>query len=85
MLLNRRSSVHSGAGAQIALRFLLQKAVVVIPKFVHRDCMEQNFDVFDFALTTDEMTQIEALDTGKSLFFSHEDPAMVEWFMDIVK
>lgn len=76
---------HGKTGAQVALRFLLQKDVVVIPKSVHRDRMEQNFDVFDFALTTDEMTQIEALDTGKSLFFSHQDPATVEWFMDIVK
>lgn len=76
---------HGKTGAQVALRFLLQKDVVVIPKSVHRDRMEQNFDVFDFALTTDEMTQIEALDTGKSLFFSHQDPATVEWFIDIVK
>lgn len=76
---------HGKTGAQVALRFLLQKDVVVIPKSVHRDRMEQNFDVFDFALTTDEMTQIEALDTGKSLFFSHQDPATVEWFIDIIK
>lgn len=47
---------HGKTGAQVALRFLLQKDVVVIPKSVHRDRMEQNFDVFDFALTTDEMT-----------------------------
>lgn len=76
---------HGKTGAQVALRFLLQKDVVVIPKSVHRDRMEQNFDVFDFALTADEMTQIEALDTGKSLFFSHQDPATVEWILDIYK
>lgn len=74
---------HGKTGAQVALCFLLQKDVVIIPKSVHRDRMEQNFDVFDFALTADEMAQIEALDTGKSLFFSHQDPATVEWFMDI--
>jgi diketogulonate reductase-like aldo/keto reductase len=46
--------------------------------------MEQNFDVFDFELSADDMTKIEALDTGKSLFFSHSDPKTVEWFMTMV-
>lgn len=41
-------------------------------------------DIFDFELTSDEMKKIEALDTGKSLFFSHHDPATVEWFMSIL-
>lgn len=45
--------------------------------------MEENFDVFDFTLSEDEMKEIEALDTGKSLFFSHYDPATVEWFMTL--
>ena len=46
--------------------------------------MEENFNVFDFALTDEEMARIEALDTDKSLFFSHYDPQTVEWFMSIV-
>ena len=46
--------------------------------------MLENFDIFDFALTDAEMTQIEGLDTGKSLFFSHHDPETVEWFMSIL-
>lgn len=70
--------------AQVALRFLLQSDVVVIPKSVHENRMKENFDVFDFALTAEEMQQIEALDTGKSLFFSHYDPETVEWFMSFV-
>ena len=70
--------------AQTALRFLLQSGSVVIPKSVHENRMKENIDVFDFELTSDEMKQFEALDTGKSLFFSHHDPETVEWFMSIV-
>ena len=70
--------------AQTALRFLLQCDVVVIPKSVHRNRMEENFNVFDFTLSEEDMARIEALDGGKSLFFSHYDPATVEWFMSIV-
>ena len=70
--------------AQVALRFLLQSDVVVIPKSVHENRIQENFDVFDFELTADEMHQIEELDTGKSLFFSHHNPETVEWFMSFV-
>lgn len=67
--------------AQTALRFLLQSGVVVIPKSTHKERMEENFNVFDFELTQEEMGRIEALDGGESLFFSHYDPKTVEWFM----
>ena len=69
---------HGKSVAQVALRFLLQSDVVVIPKSVQKKRMEENFNVFDFMLTAEEMLQIEELDTGKSLFFSHYDPATVE-------
>lgn len=69
--------------AQVALRFLLQSDVVVIPKSVHESRMQENFNVFDFQLTAEEMAQLEQLDTGKSLFFSHYDPETVEWFMTL--
>lgn len=46
--------------------------------------MKENIDVFDFELSAEEMKRLEALDTGKSLFFSHHDPETVEWFMSIV-
>lgn len=72
---------HGKSAAQVALRFLLQSDVVVIPKSTHKERMEENFNVFDFTLTADEMTAIEALDGGESLFFSHYDPEIVEWFM----
>ena len=61
--------------AQVALRFLLQSGVIVIP----------NFQVFDFVLTDMEMHRIEALDTGESLFFSHYDPETVEWLAGLAK
>ncbi|WP_448864628.1 aldo/keto reductase [Dorea sp.] len=70
--------------AQVALRFLIQSGVVVIPKSVHKERMEENFNVFDFSLSADDMKILEALDTENSLFFSHHDPATVEWFMSIV-
>ena len=71
--------------AQTALRFLIQSGVVVIPKSVRKERMQENFDVFDFALSEEEMGQIEALDTAQSLFFSHYDPDTVEWFMSFAK
>lgn len=75
---------YNKTAAQVALRFLLQSDVVVIPKSVHVDRMQQNFDVFDFTLSDEEMKKIEALDTNESLFFSHYAPETVEWFMSIV-
>lgn len=78
------AAAHGKSAAQVALRFLLQSDVVLIPKSVHKERMEENFNVFDFALTDEEMARIEALDTDKSLFFSHYDPQTVEWFMSIV-
>lgn len=70
--------------AQVALRFLLQSNVVVIPKSTHKNRMEENFNVFDFVLSGEDMGKIEKLDTGESLFFSHYSPQTVEWFMSIV-
>ena len=67
--------------AQVGLRFLLQSDVVIIPKSTHENRMQENFNVFDFTLSNEDMEKIQALDTGKSLFFSHYDPETVEWFM----
>lgn len=75
---------HKKTTAQIALRFLLQSNVVLIPKSTHENRMKENIDIFDFELSADEMKKIETLDTGKSLFFSHHDPETVEWFMSII-
>jgi 2,5-diketo-D-gluconate reductase A len=70
-------AAHDTSVAQVVLRWLIQRDVVVIPKSVRIDRMRENIDVFDFALTDDEMTRIAGLDTGASLFFDHRDPAMV--------
>ena len=75
---------YGKTAAQTALRFLMQSDVVVIPKSVHKDRMQQNFDLFDFTLSAEDMAAIQALDGGESLFFSHYDPMTVEWFMSIL-
>lgn len=67
--------------AQVALRWLIQRGVIIIPKSVHVERMEQNLDIFDFELSADDMAAIAALDTGGSLFFDHHDPETVKMFM----
>ena len=76
---------YGKTAAQIALRFLIQSNVVVIPKSTHKERMEQNLEVFDFALSKDDMEAIRALDEGKSLFFDHYDPATVEMLTNMGK
>lgn len=71
--------------AQVALRFLIQRGVVVIPKSVNRERMKENIEIFDFELNQDEMAAISKLDKGESLFFSHYDPEMVKWLIDYTK
>ena len=67
--------------AQVALRWLLQRGVIIIPKSVHVKRMEQNLDILDFTLSDEDMAKIAKLDTGKSLFFDHHDPEVVKMFM----
>ena len=71
--------------AQVILRWQLQRGIVIIPKSTHKERMAQNLDVFDFTLTDEDMQAIAALDTKTSSFFSHQDPAMVEWFVKMVE
>ena len=63
--------------AQVVLRWLIQRGVVVIPKSVRRERMAENLAVFDFELTTGQMDRIESLDRGASAFFDHRDPEIV--------
>lgn len=71
--------------AQVMLRWNIQRGVVVLPKSTHIERMEQNFNVFDFTLNDEDIAAIAALDTQTSSFFSHYDPAMVEWFAKMVE
>ena len=72
---------HGKSVAQVALRWLIQRGVIIIPKSTHVERMEQNLDIYDFDLTDDEMKQIDGLDTGHSVFFDHNDPETVKMFM----
>ena len=71
--------------AQVILRWQLQRGIVIIPKSTHKERMIQNLDVFDFVLSDEDMQTIAALDRKTSSFFSHQDPAMVEWFVRMVE
>jgi 2,5-diketo-D-gluconate reductase A len=75
--LSEIGAAHGKSVAQVVLRWLIQRDVVVIPKSVRPERMAENFDVFDFTLTDDEMTRIAGMDTGTSAFFDHRDLAMV--------
>lgn len=76
---------HAKSAAQVALRFLTQEGIVVIPKSTHKERIEENFNIFDFELSDEDMSKIRALDTGKSLFFSHYDPKTVEFLVGLGK
>ena len=69
---------HDKSVAQVVLRWLIQRGVVVIPKSVRRDRMEENFDVFDFELADSDMAVITTLEKGEPLFIDHRDPAAVD-------
>ena len=71
--------------AQIILRWHIQRGIVVIPKSTHKTRMVENLSVFDFSLEQTDMDRISALDKKESSFFSHSDPAMVEWFVQMVE
>lgn len=73
---------HGKSVAQVVLRWLLQRGVITIPKSVRKERMVENFDVFDFDLSSEEIDAIAKLDTGKSLFFDHRDPAMVKFLSE---
>lgn len=71
--------------AQTALRFLIQRGVIVIPKSTHKERMVQNMDVFDFTLSDEDMNVIAGLDKAESLFFSHYDPETVTFLTSLGK
>ncbi len=78
-LLGAIASKHNKSIAQVILRWLVQRAVVTIPKTVSRDRMAENCNIFDLQLSEAGMAQIQTLDTQTSSFFDHRDPVMVKW------
>lgn len=84
-VLQKLGDKYNKTVAQVILRWQLQRGIVVIPKSTHKERMAQNLDLFDFTLTNEDMQAIAALDTKTSSFFSHQDPAMVEWFVKMVE
>ena len=88
-VLNEIGKKHDKSAAQVLLDlyakyyFLLQSDVVVIPKSTHKERMEENINVFDFALDASDMNAIRALDEKESLFFSHYDPAIAEMMIKL--
>lgn len=78
---------HNKSVAQVVLRWLVQREVVVIPKSVRKERIVENFDIFDFELSVDDMEQISTLDTRESLFLSYRDPEVAKmmgnWRVDL--
>lgn len=69
---------YGKSAAQVGLRYLIQRGIVVIPKTVHQERMRQNFDVFDFNLSDEDMAEILTLDQGESLFINHYSPETIK-------
>ncbi len=76
---------HGKSVAQVILRWLTERDIVVIPKSVKKERMAENFDIFGFDLDLADMEAIAALDTGESLFFDHRDPAMVKFLGEAIR
>ncbi|MDR3709288.1 MAG: aldo/keto reductase [Capsulimonadaceae bacterium] len=81
-LLASIAETHGKSVAQVVLRWLTQRGVVVIPKSVRKERMTENLDAFGFTLDDEEMARIATLDTAQSLFFSHRDPKIVRWMAE---
>ena len=81
MQLAEISMKYGKSVAQVALRWLIQRGVIIIPKSTHIERMRQNIDIFDFSLSDEDMAAIATLDTGKSLFFDHHDAETARMFM----
>ena len=79
--LNAIGEKYHKSAAQVALRYLLQRDIICIPKSVRKERMEQNLNVFDFQLSAEDMSQIATLDTQQTLFASHRDPDFVEMIL----
>lgn len=84
-LLKSIAEKHGKSIAQVVIRWLTQRGVIAIPKSVRKERMTENFSIFDFELTADEMRSVATLDSGKSSFFDHRDPGMVKFLSEAVR
>lgn len=84
-VLSSIAAKHGKTVAQVILRWLTQRDVVIIPKSVRKERMAENFQIFDFELDASDMESIAALETGESLFFDHRDPAMVKFLSEATR
>lgn len=84
-ILKKIGAKYGKTAAQVMLRWNIQRGVIVIPKSTHIERMEENFNIFDFSLSDEDMTVIAGMDKNESSFFSHRDPKMVEWFINMVE
>ena len=71
---------HNKTSGQVALRFLIQNGIIAIPKSAHKNRMEENFNIFDFSLSDEEMKKIEELDLGENVFMNHENAEDIDKF-----
>ena len=81
-ILKNISEKYNKSVAQVILRWLIQRNIVAIPKSVRKERMVENFNIFDFKLSEDDMQSITKLDTKSSMFFDHRDPKMVRWISE---
>ncbi|QQD12425.1 aldo/keto reductase [Sphingobacterium sp. UDSM-2020] len=81
-LLSAIGEKYNKSIAQVILRWLTQRGVVTIPKSIRKERMAENFNIFDFELSSQDFDAIASLDTGSSLFFDHRDPEMVKWLSE---
>lgn len=84
MTLDRIGKKYKKTVAQVVLRWLIQRGVVALAKSTHIERMQENIDIFDFELSKEDMDTIKTLDTGSSLFFSHQEASTVDFFVELI-
>ncbi len=82
---NKIGEKYNKTAAQVMLRWNIQRGISVIPKSTHKERMEENFNVFDFKLTEQDMNLISSVDKAETAFFRHDDPKTVEWFVKMLE
>ena len=80
-VLKEIAAAHGKTASQVALRATIQRGIVIIPKSVRKERMEENIDLFGFKLTEEEMAKLRAIDENKSLWCAYDDPMIVEYAM----